>query len=70
MINQKHLENLVYINYLGTLMMQDIYVKLNPGLPWQSSIQREEDYFHRQNKLRFKKETSKVLHMEHSFVWC
>ena len=70
MINQKQLENLVYIIYLGTLMMQDVHVKLNPGLPWQSSIQREEDYFHQQNELKFKKETSKVLHMEHSFVWC
>jgi len=45
-------------------------MKLNPGLPWQSSIQQEEDYFHRQNELKFKKETSKVLRMEHSFVWC
>jgi len=71
MINQKQLENLVYINYLGTLMMQDEHAKLNPDLPWQSSIQREEeDYFHQQNELKFNNKTSKVLHMEHSFVWC
>jgi hypothetical protein len=67
MINQKQLDNLVYITYLGTLMMQDVLAKLNPGMPWQSSIQQE-DYFHQQNELKFKKETSKVLHMEHSYV--
>ena len=32
-------------------MMQDVHVKLNPGLT-------------------FKEETSKVLHLEHSTVWC
>jgi len=30
-------------------MMQDAHVKLNPGLPWQNSIQREEEEsFHQQ----------------------
>jgi len=38
-------------------MMQDVFVKLNPGLPWQ-----EEGSFHQQIGLRFKEETGKVLH--------
>jgi hypothetical protein len=29
-----------------------------------------EDSFHQQTGLEFKEETSKVLHLEHSFVWC
>jgi hypothetical protein len=33
-------------------------------------IQQEEDYFHKQPGLKFMEETSKVLHLEHSFVWC
>jgi hypothetical protein len=45
-------------------------VKLNPELPWKSSIQQEEDSFHQQTGLKFKEETSKVLHLEHSFLWC
>jgi hypothetical protein len=32
--------------------------------------QEEEDSFHQQTGLKFKEETSKVLHLEHSFVWC
>jgi hypothetical protein len=31
---------------------------------------KEEDSFHQQTGLKFKEETSKVLHLEHSFVWC
>jgi hypothetical protein len=49
-------------------MLQDVFVKLGPGLPWQSSIQQE-DYFYL-IVLKFKKETSKVLHLGYSFVWC
>jgi hypothetical protein len=26
--------------------------------------------FHQQTGLKFKEETSKMLHLEHSFVWC
>jgi hypothetical protein len=35
-----------------------------------NSIQQEEKYFHQQTGIKFKEETSKVLHLEHSFVWC
>jgi hypothetical protein len=29
-----------------------------------------EDSFHQQIELKFEEETSKVLHLEHSFAWC
>ena len=51
-------------------MKQDVSMKLNPGLPWQKQHQQEEDSFHQQIGLKFKEETSKMLHLEHSFVWC
>ena len=44
-------------------------MKLNPGLPCRSGIQQEEGSFDQQIVLRFKEETSKVLYLEHSFVW-
>jgi hypothetical protein len=34
------------------------------------SLSTEEDSFHQQTSLKFEEETSKVLHLEHSFVWC
>jgi len=30
----------------------------------------EEDTVYKQNVLKFKEETSEVLHLEHSLVWC
>jgi hypothetical protein len=50
--------------------MQGVHVKLNLDLPWKSNIQQEEDSFHQQTGLKYKEETSKVLHLEHCFVWC
>jgi hypothetical protein len=44
-------------------------VKLNPGLPWESRIQQEEESFHKKIGLKFKEETSKVQYLEHCFVW-
>jgi hypothetical protein len=35
-----------------------------------ASIQQEEKSFHQQTGIKIKEETSKVLHLEHSFVWC
>jgi hypothetical protein len=34
-----------------------------------SSIQQDEVSFHKQIRLKFREETSKVLHLEHSFIW-
>ena len=51
-------------------MMEDVRVKLNPGLPWQKLIQQEEDSFFQQIGPKSEEETSKMLHLEHEFVWC
>jgi hypothetical protein len=51
----------------GLQMMQDVCIKLNPG---KSSIQQEEDSFHQQTALKFKKKTSEMLHLGHSNDWC
>jgi hypothetical protein len=41
-------------------------MKLNPGLPRQHSTRR---LFHPQTGLKFKEETSDMLHFEYSFLW-
>jgi hypothetical protein len=51
-------------------MSQDAHVKLNAGLPWKISVHHEEGSLHLQTGLIFKEETSEVLHLEYSFVWC
>jgi hypothetical protein len=50
-------------------MMQGVHVKLNPELPWQKQFSTRR-LFSSANWTKFKEETSKVLHLEHSFVWC
>jgi hypothetical protein len=44
--------------------------KLNPGLPWQKQLSERRSSFHQQIGLQFKEETSTVLQVEHSFIWC
>ena len=51
-------------------MMEDVGVKLNPGLPWQKLRSTRRDSFYQQTGLKFEEETSKMLHLEHGFVWC
>ena len=50
--------------------MQDVQVQLNPGLPCQRTIQQGEDSFDQQIGLKFKEETSEVLHLGNNTVWC
>jgi hypothetical protein len=45
-------------------MMEDVLVKLNPGLLWKKAA------FNKQNGLGIEEENSKMLHLEYSFIWC
>ena len=49
-------------------MMEDVRVKLNPGLPWQKLLQQEEDSFYQKIGLIFEGETSKMLHLQHGLL--
>jgi len=52
-------------------MMEDVLVKLNPGLPWQKlHSTRRRIFFTSTLDLKFKEETTKMLPLEHGFVWC
>jgi len=42
---------------------------LNSGWPSQMQLQQE-GFFHYQTGLEFKEKTSKVLHLDHKFIWC
>jgi len=51
-------------------MMEDVNMKLNPGLPWKSCIQQEKDSCYQQIGIKFEEETNKMLHLEDRFIWC
>ena len=50
--------------------MQDVNMKLNPELPWHKNLSTRSNIFQQKIGLIFKEETSKLLHIEHRFVWC
>jgi hypothetical protein len=50
--------------------MHGVHVKLNPKLQWLKQDSKEEESFHQQTGLKFKEETSKVLHFEYCYLWC
>jgi hypothetical protein len=45
-------------------------VKLSPEFPWQKQHSTTRSFlFYYHTELQFKEETSKMLHLEQSFVW-
>ena len=72
MIDQKQLENVEYFKYLGSMLTNDgrCIVKLNPGLPWQKLNLTRRGIFYYYIGLKIEEETSKMLHLEHSLIWC
>ena len=54
--------------YIGINYYYDVHILTH--CHDKSTIQQEENSFHQQIKLKFKAETSKLLHLEHSFLWC
>ena len=52
--------------------MQDVHVKLHPGLSWKkTTVEKKKKKRRRKlfSPLKFKKATSKMLYLEHSLVW-
>jgi hypothetical protein len=45
-------------------------VKFNPGLLWQKQHSTVRKLFQQQTGRKFKEDTSEVLYLGHSFVWC
>ena len=52
-------------------MIQDVHVKLNPGLQWLKQHSSSRRFFHQATGLKSKEETSEMLHLEeHGFGGC
>ena len=51
-------------------MMEDVLVKLNVGLLWLKLHSTRRQLFLLHIGLKTEEETNKMLHLEHSFIWC
>jgi hypothetical protein len=72
-IDKKQLENMEYFNYLSSMITNDARctreIKSSTAMA-KAAFNKKKILFHQQIGLKFKEETSKMLHLEHSFVWC
>ena len=73
MIEHKQLENVECFKYFGSILTNDgrcaCEIKSRIAMA-KSCVQQEEDSLYQQIGLKFEEETSKMLHLEHGFVWC
>jgi hypothetical protein len=72
MIEQKQLQNMEHFKYFGSMIANDARCtgEIKSRISTENSSIQEEDSFHQQTGLEEKQETSEVLHLDHSFVWC
>jgi hypothetical protein len=71
MADEKELENVEYFNCLGDVITNDArHTGENKSRIAMEQAEFKKKNLYQQIKLKFKEETSEVLHLEHSFVWC
>jgi F0F1-type ATP synthase beta subunit len=70
MIDQKQLGNVEYFNYLGSMITNDARCtcEIKSRIAMAKASFNKKKSFHQQTGIKFKEETSKVLHLEHRFV--
>jgi len=71
-VDQKQPENVIYFKYLVSVMTNDARCtcEIKARITTEKVAFKEKYLFTSKLDLKFKEETSKVLHLEHSFVWC
>ena len=73
MIDQKQLENVECFKYLGSLLTNDgrctCGIKSRIAMA-KAAFSKKKTLFTSKLDFKFEKETNKMLHLEHGFVWC
>jgi hypothetical protein len=73
MIDKKQVEDVEYLNYFGSVITNNARctreIKSRIAMA-KAAFNKKKNLFTSKLEFKFKEETSKVLHLEHSFVWC
>ena len=73
MIDQKQLENVECFKYLGSILTNygrcTCEIKSRIAVE-KAAFNKKKTLFTIKLDLNFEEETSKMLHLEHGFVWC
>jgi len=72
MIEQKQLENVEYFKYLCSLLTNDMTCtcEIKSRIVMAKASFNKTKTLYQQIGLKFEEETSRMLHLEHVFVWC
>jgi len=72
MTDQKQPENVEYFNYLGSMITNAARCtcEIKSRIAMAKAAFNKKVTLHQKTELQFKEETSKLLHLENSFVWC
>jgi hypothetical protein len=71
-IDQKQLENVDCFKYLGSILTNDgrCTCEIQSRIAMAKAAFNKKKTLYQQIGLKFEEETSKMLHLEHGFVWC
>jgi len=65
------MENVEYFTCVGSMISDTVYThKIKCRMATATIAFNKKKTFCHQTELKFKEETNKMLHLEHSFVWC
>jgi hypothetical protein len=72
MIDQKQLENVEYFNYLGRMLTNDARCtsEIKSKIAMAKAAFNKKTLFTSKLDINLRKKLSKVLHLEHCFLWC
>ena len=72
MIDQKQLENVECFKYLGSMLTNNgrCTCEMKSRIAMAKAAFNKKKTFYQHTGLKFEEETSKMLHLEHGFVWC
>ena len=72
MIEQKQLENVECFKYLGSILTNDgrCMCEIKSRIAMAKAAFNKKTLFTSKLDLKFEEETSKILYLEHGFVWC
>ena len=72
MIHQKQLKNVECFKYLRSMLTNDgrCMCEIKSRIAMAKAVCNKKKTLYQQNGLKFGEETSKMLHLEHGFVWC
>ena len=73
MIDQKQLDNVECFKYLGSMLTNNgrctCEIKSRIAMA-KAAFHKKKNLFYQHIGLKFVEETSKMLHLDHGFVWC